>query len=300
MGRYLRDMRVSSGMSILNAAKAIGRGAGTLQRLETGETNQIHDDDLRALCELYERSDMLALLKALALQGKEPNWWHEYDDVIPAPFNLYVSLEAAAEALTIYRPDLVSGLFQISDYAIALDRVYFARDSAEELDRRVRVRRERQNLITRRVAPVAVDLVIDEAVLHRMVGGSKVMAAQLRQLADMPPNVAVRVLPSARGLPLGISTGPFTVLDFGLDGKGKPLEPSVVYVESYTGDMYLEKAESMRRYREAHETIQRVALDSAESKHLLDWAPMAGPPAMRVVAVAGTRSVTIADGTLQG
>lgn len=72
LGRYLRDMRQAYGMSIRNAAKAIGVGDGTLQRLETGAASVIHDDHLEALCELYEHRAMLPALKALAAQGKSP------------------------------------------------------------------------------------------------------------------------------------------------------------------------------------------------------------------------------------
>jgi len=269
LGRYLRDLRQMYGMSIRNAAKAIGRGDGTLQRLETGGASVVHDTDLELLCELYERRDMLSVLKALATQGREPNWWHEYGDVIPETFNVYVGLEAAAERLSIFRPDMISGLFQTPDYARALDRLYFATDTPEDLERRIRVRRERQHLITRKLSPIEVDLIVDEAALRRVVGGLDVMSAQCRHLADLPPNVRVYVLPASAGFPLGIATGPFTILDFGTDNHGQPLEPSVVYVESYTGDMYLERPASVQRYRSAFETIKQVALNVADSKHLL-------------------------------
>lgn len=269
LGRYLRDMRQVYGLSIRNAAKAIGRGDGTLQRLETGGAAVVHDTDLELLCELYERRDMVSVLKALAAQGREPNWWHEYGDVIPESFNLYVGLEAAAERLSIYRPDMISGLFQTSDYARALDRLFFTKGTPNDLERRIRVRRERQHLITRKLSPVEVDLIVDEGVLRRVVGGPGVMSAQCRHLADLPSNVRVQVLPALAGFPLGISTGPFTILDFGIGGKGQPLEPSVVYVESYSGDMYLEREDSVRRYREAFETIKQVAVSAADSKHLL-------------------------------
>ncbi|MGW4768925.1 helix-turn-helix domain-containing protein [Nocardia sp. NPDC004278] len=269
LGRYLRDMRQGSGLSIRLACKAIGKGAGTLQRLETGAAPLIHDEVLQALCLLYDRPDMVEVLKALARQGREPNWWHQYGDLLPENFNVYVGLEAAAEELRIYRPDLVPGLFQTADYALALDKLYFIDDTHNELQRRIRVRRERQNLITRRVSPIKADLVLDEAVLRRMVGGPKVMAAQLRHLADLPSNVTVRILPNSAAFPLGISTGPFIILDFGVDGKGQPLEPTTIYVESYTGDMYLERPKSVRQYRRAFGEIHRVALNPMESKHLL-------------------------------
>ncbi|WP_063036921.1 Scr1 family TA system antitoxin-like transcriptional regulator [Nocardia pseudovaccinii] len=117
----------------------------------------------------------------------------------------------------------------------------------------------------RDLAPLRVDLVLDEAVLRRVVGGKKVMSAQLRHLADLRPNVP----PSARGFPLGISTGPFPIVDFAADDRGHPLEPPVVVVESYTGDIYLERPKSVRRYRSAFDVIQRVALDVPDSKRQL-------------------------------
>ncbi|GAB2690039.1 helix-turn-helix domain-containing protein [Nocardia thraciensis] len=269
LGRYLRDMRQAYGLSIRNAAKAIGVGDGTLQRLETGGASVVHDDHLAALCELYEQRDMLSALKALAAQGQVPNWWHQYGDIIPDNFNLYMSLEAAAEELRIYRPDIIPGLFQTPDYAKALDARYFPDDTIPELERRVRVRRERQHLIMRKRSPLSVDLVMDEGVLYRVVGSPEVMSKQLRHLADMPANVRVRILPNSAGFPLGIATGPFILLDFGVDSRGYPHEPPVVYVESYTGDLYLERTKSVRDYRRAFDAIQRVALDIADSKHLL-------------------------------
>ncbi|WP_433681430.1 helix-turn-helix domain-containing protein [Nocardia sp. CA-119907] len=269
LGRYLRDLRQQTGLSIVQASRAIGRGSGTLQRLETGEANRIELDDIEALCHLYDEPKMLPALKGLAQQGNERSWWHEYGDLIPSYFNLYVGLEAAAQQLAIYRPDMVSGLFQTADYARALDRAYFVHETADEIERRVRLRIKRQSLIRRRFDPASVHLILDEAVLRRVVGSPRVMADQLRYLADMPSNVTVQVLPSAAGFPLGISTGPFTILDFGLDKEGQPFEPTVIFVESYTGDIYLERPDSVRRYREAHTALQPVALNVADSKHLL-------------------------------
>ncbi|MBF6297177.1 hypothetical protein IU459_06420 [Nocardia amamiensis] len=85
----------------------------------------------------------------------------------------------------------------------------------------------------------------------------------------MPPNVSVRILPDTAGFPVGTTTGPFTMLDFGTDNEGEPLEPPVVYVESYVGSVHLERPDSVRRCRKAFEKIQWVALDRTQSKHLL-------------------------------
>ncbi|MBF6440073.1 helix-turn-helix domain-containing protein [Nocardia cyriacigeorgica] len=269
LGRHLREMRQAAGLSIAEAARQIGRGAGTVQRLETGHPGRIHIPDIVGLCELYDEVEqqeaLLGLAKEAEGESKNGGWWHEYGELIPEDFELYVGLEAAATALTIFRPDMISGLFQTAGYARALDVAYFPDGGADELDRRMKVRMGRQRIITRKRNPVRVSLILDEAVLNRVVGGRKTMASQLRHLADLPPNVAVRILPFAVGVPTGMATGPFTVLDFNPSSR----EPATVYVESYTGNLYYDRPDSVERYRKAFRAMQDVAVDTVGSKHLL-------------------------------
>ncbi|MEV4123651.1 helix-turn-helix transcriptional regulator [Nocardia sp. NPDC049707] len=266
LGRILREMRSETGLSILIASKAVGMGSGSLQRLESAKASKIDDAKLTKLCRLYQRMDRLDELKTLAAQRREQSWWDERTDMLAPSFKVYLGLEAAAERLTVYRPDIISSLFQTQEYAEVLDRIYFRDDSPEERAQRMEVRRKRLHLIHRSVSPVEVDLVIDEGVLRRIVGGPRLMSRQLRYLADLPPNVSVRVLPDDAGYPMGKAVDAFTLLDF---GDGKPPEPPVVYVESFAGSMHLETPRSVRAYREAFRVIQRVALDVAESKRLL-------------------------------
>lgn len=270
LGRHLREMRHAAGLSLAEAARHMGCGTGTIQRLETGYPGRIRLDLITGLCELYDELGqqdlLLGLAKEAAAEARNGGWWHEYGELIPAGFELYVGLESVASTLTVYRPDMVSGLFQNGSYARALDAIYFPENTPEELDRRVRVRLGRQKIITRKRNPVAVSLILDEAVLHRMVGSRKTMASQLRHLADLPPNVNVRVLPFSKGFPLGTSTGPFTVLDFAPSMH----EPTTVFVESsYTGDMYYDRPDSVDRYRNAFAAMRNVTFNPVDTKCLL-------------------------------
>lgn len=247
-------------------------GASTLQRLEKGQADRIRTIDIQELCRIYGIPDELADgLKGLAQQAAVKSWWHAYGDLIPENFDVYVGLEASAQQLSSYHSELVLGLLQTADYARALHRLGYPDDSESELERRVQLRLQRQALITRKTSPATVAVVLHESVLRRVVGGVKVMAAQLRHLADLSTsdNVSVRILPFTAGIPLGDATGPFTVLEFGTDGKGLPVEPPVVYVEGFTGDLYLERPVDVRRYHRAHECLQRAALDIQNSRQLL-------------------------------
>ncbi len=270
LGQMLREFRTERGISILDAARFVGMGSSTLQRLERGEgARTIDERRLSKLCQLYDRSDRLEELKTLAAQRREQSWWDERTDEFAPSFKVYLGLESGAERLTVYRPDIISSLFQTQDYAEVLDRTYFPDDEAADRERRMQLLRRRQHLITRSLAPIEVDLVIDEGVLRRMVGGPRVMSRQLKHLADMPENVQVRILPDSAGYPMGKAVGAFTLVD-ARSGTGRRSSlPPVVYVESFAGSMHLEKQASVRAYREAHRVIQRVALDSVETKRLL-------------------------------
>ncbi|GAB2697834.1 helix-turn-helix domain-containing protein [Nocardia thraciensis] len=272
LGRYLRDWRTQAGLTIAEAARLMEWGASTLQRLEKGQADRIRTIDIQELCRIYGIPDDIAEgLKGLAQQAAVKSWWHAYGDLIPENFDVYVGLEASAHRLTASQTELVPGLLQTADYARALNLLGFPDDSEAELERRVQLRLQRQALITRKNQPATVDVVLGESVLRRVVGSARVMAAQLRHLADLSTrdNVTLRVLPFAAGVPLGLSTGPFVILEFGNDSKGQPVEPPVVYVEGFTGDLYLERPGDVRRYRRAHEGLLRCALDVPTSRNLL-------------------------------
>ncbi|MFB8008508.1 helix-turn-helix domain-containing protein [Nocardia sp. NPDC058058] len=272
LGRYLRDWRIQAGLTIAEAAKLMEWGASTLQRLEKGNADRIRTIDIHELCRIYGiPAEIAEGLKGLAQQAAVKSWWHSYGDLIPENFDVYVGLEASAQQLSCYQSELVPGLLQIADYARALNTLGYPEESAAEVNRRVQLRLQRQALITRRMHPATVAMVLHESVLRRSVGGARVMAAQVRHLAEVStrPNVALRILPFDAGVPLGLSTGPFVILEFGTDGKGQPVEPPVVYVEGFTGDLYLERQGDVQRYRRAQGCLERCALEVQDSRNLL-------------------------------
>ncbi|OQS12824.1 transcriptional regulator [Nocardia donostiensis] len=272
LGRHLREAREAIGMTLIESAKLMEWSKSRLQRLEKGQTERIRGHDVRLLCEQYQLNDGETTdLLSLAEQTAGKSWWHQYGSVITPAFDVYMGLEASARELSIFQPSVVPGLLQTASYARSLDRIYFPQESDDEIDKRVQLRARRQGLILRRKQPAIARVVLHEAVLRTVIGSWKVMAAQLRHLADLgtQENIDVRVLPFRAGLPVGMSTGPFLILDFGVDRRGKREEPSVVYVESFTGSVFLERAADLSRYREAHQIIQLGALGVRPSRDLL-------------------------------
>ncbi|WP_280460312.1 helix-turn-helix domain-containing protein [Nocardia carnea] len=271
IGRYLRDLRQGAGLTIAEVARRIERGATTVQRLETGAAERIRLWGIEAICRVCGADETtIEALKGLAQQGDSRRWWHQYGDLIPLDFDVYMGLEAGARKLTSFQ-ELVPGLLQTLDYARMLTRVAHPSAPDDEIARRVELRRRRQIMLTKKNDPVPFDVVLDESVLHRVIGSRRIMETQLRHLADMGTraNIAIRVLPFSVGIPLGDLTGPFVILDFEVPPAGDSTEPPVVYAEGYTGDMYFEDPDVVEQYRNAHADLRRVALNEQDSRHLL-------------------------------
>lgn len=182
-----------------------------------------------------------------------------------------MGLESAAHKLTSYQPDLIPGLLQTEKYARVLACTANPEDTEAEVDSRVRLKKQRQTFVTRRTKPVRLEVVLHEGAVRRVIGSRRIMAEQLRYLADAStrPNVTVRVLPFSAGMPTGDQIGPFVILEFGRDSQGNPVEPTIVYAENYTGDMYSEKTDIVQRYIQAYASIEHAALGEGASRDKL-------------------------------
>src|SRR5690606_37951058 len=167
--------------------------------------------------ELYGVPDHLAAAYiGLAKQASEKSWWHEFGDLIPETFDVYMGMEAAAQKFISFHVEVVPGIVQTADYTRALVQDALPDESLSEHERRVQMRQYRQMIVTRKRHPVEVDIVLHESVLRRTVGDRKTMAVQLKRLADLStrPNVTIRILPNEAGIPGGRALGQFTILEF--------------------------------------------------------------------------------------
>ncbi|WP_276514515.1 helix-turn-helix domain-containing protein [Nocardia huaxiensis] len=272
LGRYLREAREAANMTLEQAATLMEWGKSTLQRLEKGQTERVRIREVEDLCELYGVGDeRTAALKGLAQQAPVRSWWHAYGDLIPANFNLYVGLEAAASTLTIFQPLIIPGLLQTSAYTRILDRTYFPAETEIELERRIELRKQRQSIIFRKRRPATASIVLHEAAIRTRVGGRAVMVPQLRHLADASSrdNIEIRVLPYRAGFPIGWALPPFVLLEFGTEARSASPEPTIVFAESFTGSMYFERDTDVDRFREAYARVRQAALDVQPSRDVL-------------------------------
>jgi transcriptional regulator with XRE-family HTH domain len=271
LGRHLRELRNRAHLTVKAAAHALEWSEAKIWRIETGQTS-LRSLDVEAMCRVYGAPAKLAKgLMALAKETKARGWWHSYSDVIRESLDLYLGLEDAAAQLSWYTSELVPGLLQTPDYARVLIRETLPSASDEEIERRVHVRIARQSLLTRVTAAPTVKVAFNEAVLRRPVGGEEVMAGQLERLMEATnyPNVSIRVVPFEAGLYHGLLCGPFVMMRFPTTGDGREMEPPTVYVDGFTGALYLDKPNEIDRYAAAFDAIWASASNEARSMSLL-------------------------------
>jgi transcriptional regulator with XRE-family HTH domain len=272
LGRYLRDLRNSQRLTVRAAAGKLEWSEAKIWRIETGQVG-LRSFDVEAMCRIYGAApDLTEALMGLAKETKARGWWHSYGDVIPEGFDVYIGLEEAAASIAWYESELVPGLLQTEGYARAI--IGTEHEEPGEVDRRVQLRIARQSLLTRVTAAPELSIVLNEAILRRPVGGAAVMSEQIRRLLEASelPNVTLRIMPFTAGLHLGIISGPFEILRFPLNGDGRASEPPTVYVDGFTGDLYLDKAKEIERYEEAFSEIWSASLNEKASQDLLTQA----------------------------
>lgn len=273
LGRFLRDSRDAVGFTIVQAAKQVDLSKAVLQRIETGQIQKVNRPVVQALCKLYDVADEEAAAAVdLATQGRVKSWHHMYGGMFDSAFNMYVGLESAARRLTTCHDQHIPGLLQSAEYARAIIGASPRFTSREDIERRVELRMKRQALVTRRTNPIELDAVLHISVLYRVIGGSNTMAVALRQLAELSkrPNITIRIQPYSAGLTWGIPHGSFIIMDFDGNPKGEPVEPPVVFIDGGAApDVYLEKPDEIRRYRELVAAIRDTCLGEVESRNLL-------------------------------
>ncbi|MGX1808925.1 helix-turn-helix domain-containing protein [Nocardia sp. NPDC055321] len=282
-GRELRSLRMRAGKSQLAAGLHIEMSPQSVGRMEDGRRIKISTAQIRELLDFYqvgnpsaERSEVLGLWQemkdqrqAAKMAGTTKGWWRAFAGQYAPHFDHYLGLEASAARLTTHQVTRLPGLLQIPEYRRSMIEIVESCLPAKEDDRRLELAARRQ---ARLYDPgFHVEALLSEAVLRHTPGGCDVMARQLRYLADLADtrsNVVVRIVPFRVGGHLGLATGSFTLLEFP-HLASKLIEPPVVYVEGYEGDLYLEQQDAIDRHRMAIDDMRRVALAEDESMELV-------------------------------
>jgi transcriptional regulator with XRE-family HTH domain len=251
LGALLRELRTEKGWTAEYVAERLLVSPSKVSRLEKGQRGA-SARDIRDLCNLYGvDGERRQRLMDLASESKQRAWWQP----LGLPYSTYIGLEAEATSISDYGLGIIPGLLQTEDYARAVVRAAVPKWVPDIVEQRVEGRMARQKRLLFAEPGSRFEAVVDESVLHRVVGSPAIMRAQLRQLLELSdlPAVTLRVIPyDAGALPAG--NNKFIILRF-----AQPRVPDVVFIEGLTGDLYLDDPKDVEAYNLTFRTLADLA-----------------------------------------
>jgi transcriptional regulator with XRE-family HTH domain len=261
LGDGLRRAIERAGLNGKQTAHLLGWSPSWVSRLLSGKRGATEVDvaAILGVCRVKgkERDRLLALCQEQNTTG----WLQQHGSRLPKQLVTLIDHENRAVTYSDIQPMLVPGLLQTGDYARAvISRI--ATVPADEVDDRVAARLARQSLFSRS-RPARFTFYVQESVLRTPVGGPAVMSEQLHHLLRMAvrPYISLRVIPVALGAHAA-TAGPFIYLEF---AEFRP----VVYLESETSSLFLEKNEETAAYQRILGTLAETTLGEGESKKLI-------------------------------
>jgi transcriptional regulator with XRE-family HTH domain len=248
-GAELYYYRTRAGLTQKDLAALVHISNDVISKIETGERPPAEDfpPRLDAVPELDTRGELTRLWSHLKKGHKQRayGWFERWADI-----------EAAAAVLRSYEPLIVPGLLQTEDYAQTI--LSMKPGDKDDLDEQVAVRIMRQMVLER----AKLWCLLDEGVLHRDIGGSKIMRTQLYRLAELAehPKVTIQVIPGI-GAHAGL-LGAFVIAE--RDGK-----PPMAYLETAAEGQVTDSPSVVTDVALSFDTLRSEALPWGASRDLI-------------------------------
>ncbi|MGW0701188.1 helix-turn-helix domain-containing protein [Streptomyces sp. NPDC002867] len=245
-GWELRRQREAHGLKQSQLGDIIYCTGSLIGQIET--TKKVPTRDFSERVDAALGTDgVFSRLIGLVLRSQLPNW-----------FQPYAEMEAKAAYISAYQAQLVYGLLQTEEYA----RAVLATGMPDDLEGLLAARMERQRILERERPPLAW-AILDEAVLHRPIGGRAVMRAQLARLLEFTGHrwMRIQVLPYAAGEHTSLD-GAFTTMRFDTD-------PDIIYTEDLISGHMTANPETIREAARRYAHLQAAALSVEDSAALI-------------------------------
>jgi transcriptional regulator with XRE-family HTH domain len=249
-GKLLKALRERAGMSQKQLADMVNYSASLISAIENG-TKPAKSDLVKRLDHALNAGGALLAVWPITTVGTYSAW-----------FARIAELEVQAVKIHEWELRYIPGLLQTPDYARELMRSdrprYNLGDDDDSIEHDVKGRMDRQEILTCDNPPRAW-FVIDESVLHRLIGSSAIMAKQLEHLEIMAEmtNIIVQILPFPARSHSG-GAGPLKILEF-------PDAPTVGYTEGRWSGRVIETYDEVAIAMSHFDLIRASALPPEES-----------------------------------
>ncbi|SFR25100.1 Helix-turn-helix domain-containing protein [Lentzea waywayandensis] len=260
IGRQLAGWRDERELSLTEAGQRVGFSSAKLSMMENA-VQPSAPVDVMALGYVYKvptpewQAVVLRAQYAERARARSGGDGLNFD-----PAADFANLVFEATLLRVFTTDLVPAAFQLPGYTNAV----LQDDDPVRTARLAMVREAWATRLTDR-DPLAVRAVFPEAVLRQVIGGPRVMKAQLLHLMEVSEHetVTVRVVPRGAGAYPAMGS-PFTLLGF-----PHRQHNDVAYLETFIKGEYVEEPGLTEQCAHRFASLQEMALGTGESLELI-------------------------------
>lgn len=254
VAKVTRMLRVQRDWSQDRLGDELGYSAAAVSAMET--------------CAQPASDAMLVALKRVLSEGSdvfETARLYMRMERLPEQFQDYALLEQAAISLQLFANNVIHGLFQTEAYARALIGGGYPPLSDERVEELVQLRMARKALFDRDPLPM-IEIIIDEAVLRRVIGSEEVMREQLLHLVECARrrNVTLLVLPMDAG-----KYGEYAAGHGGMSLVETSAHEHLVYLEAQEESLLVSDPAKVSTYAQRYAKIRSQALGPRESLDLI-------------------------------
>ncbi|KRV47374.1 DNA-binding protein [Wenjunlia vitaminophila] len=252
-GRDVKQVRLARKLTQKHLGRAAGYSEAYVSKVEAGKLLPRPSHRFAEGCDTaFGTGGLFAGLLRRIDEGDHPSWF------VP-----YLNLERKASRILDYSANLVMGLVQTEEYARAIFRAYYPLEQAEEIEGKVAARLRRREVFAQE-SPPFLWVILHEACLRTVVGGTEIMAGQLEHLlmTSGTPNIKLQVLPFSAGAPAAHAK-PFTVLRFADS-------PAVLYTESRVGGRMHDSEQAVVAALDDYDLLRAHALSPDQSLALIN------------------------------
>jgi transcriptional regulator with XRE-family HTH domain len=261
----LRRLREAVGLTGDDVARQLDCSASKISRIETGRVI-VSPRDVRDLLAIYGvTGDQRDSLIQLAREARQKGWWQGYGGGVEPHLVTYLGMESEASEIRQYSVARIPILLQTEDYARAIVTAGRAGRGRypDPADRVIEMMLERQRLAE--ASPPQVWVVMDEAALHRKVGGREIMREQIEHLRELSSQKTTFL----QFIPFSSGAYPAVDLQFVILAFPDQADPDVAAIGYPTGVLWIEEMADVHRYNVLFHYLQAAALSLADSAALL-------------------------------
>jgi transcriptional regulator with XRE-family HTH domain len=264
----LRKLREEGGFTQAQVAEALHWSLSKVNRIESGEVGISYTDLMAFVNYLGVTDDALIgrlVEDAQASRGRR-GWWDEprFREHLNKATRQLFQFESEASAIRFFNPSIFPGLVQTRGYAEAILGVWDEQLGGNDVTARLEARMRRFEHVFERPDPPRYQLIIDESVVLRDVGGPAVMVGQLQWVLDLMLRqlITVRVVPLAE--PVGLAMlGPFMILE--IDDESS----AVLYRESLLRDEIVQSPREVLDHQRIFDQMWKNGLTEEASTRLI-------------------------------